>query len=135
MSNFNLPDAFAAKKEKTKTYVFNGKTLDEHDDRVREKVMPTAVYVCNLMYSMAMLLAIRDELGFGTQRLAKLFNRVQKNFNAIVSGHLNYYDMAKQMRDECKINLVVERPDNVKIDADDIYRAVSGMPIWRIYPK
>ena len=135
MSKFAMPESIKPSPQKTKTYIFTAESLAAHDDEVRRKTMPDATYVINAMYSIAMLLGVRDELGFGKDRLARIFTRIKNNFAAVVSGHVNYYDMAQMLRDECKINIVLERPDGVTVPADDIYRAVSGMPIWKVIMK
>lgn len=132
MSKYNIPKTIAPKKEKTRIYNFTRETLEEHDEQVRAATMPDAIYVCNAMYSAAFLLALRDELSFGARRMAKIFARVQSTFNAIMSGHLNYYDIAKQLREECKVNLVIEKPDGLTVQADDIYKAVSGIKSWKV---
>lgn len=124
-----------SKREKTRTYIFNEQTLEAHDEEVRKAVLPDAIYVCNCMYSAAMLLGMRDELGFGAKRLYNVFTRIQENFNAIASGHVNYYDMVEQLKAECHIQLLIEKPDGSVIDTNDIYKAVSGMPVWRIRMK
>lgn len=134
MSKYAL-GGVAPKKEKTRTYIFNDKTLEAHDDAVRRQATPDAIYVVNTMYSAAMLQALRDSEGFGTERLARVFRKTQSLFDDLMVGRISYYDMAQALRDECGINLIIQKDDGVTVDANDIYRAVSGLPVYRMTIK
>ena len=77
------------------------------------------------MYTAAMLTSLRECLGFGQRRLKYIHDQVQKNFAAIRDGEISYADIAQALMDECRINLVIERPDGLRRSAEELFAAIA----------
>lgn len=82
-----------------------------------------------------MLTVLRDTLGYGQRRLKHIFERVQKLFGEVMDGYVSYADLAQTLYDECRINLVIERPDGVRQDAMEVYRAAGKRGQIRMVTK
>lgn len=131
MSKYNI-NSIKSNKPKVKTYVFNNLTLEAHDEEVRRETMPDAIYVATAMYTAAFLSALRDTYGFGGKRLSRIFHRTMDKFTAIATGYVNYYDLAQTLKEECNVNIIMEKPDGCTVPAEDIYKAVSGMKPYKM---
>lgn len=114
------------KKVKTPTYNMSEAQIDEIRQQAHREGMHAGTYACNAMYSVAMLMALRDELGFGHVRLAKVFRRTQKLFDEIADGTLDYAELAETLREEAGINIIVERSKGSEaqspVEAVDMFR-------------
>ena len=116
-------------KAKTPTYNMTQAQLDEIRDQARREGMHGGTYAANAMYSAAMLLALRDELGFGQRRLARVFRKTQKLFDEIAEGILDYTDAAETLRQECGVNIIIERTRGSEslepVEAVDMFRRMK----------
>ena len=83
------------------------------------------VYITNAMYSAAMLFELHDTLGWNLQRLRRIFDRVQKLFRSICDRTVKYSEIAEVLRDECKINLVIEGINDKPTDALDVFLSID----------
>lgn len=109
------------KRQREPTYNLTAKQIDDIREAARREGLKAGMYACNAMFSVSMLQAMRDGLGFGQRRLKVVFERVQMLFNQIVAGELAYTDMAQVLRDECNINLIIEKPDGTPTDAMEMF--------------
>ena len=112
-------------KRKTPTYNFTAKQLEAFQREAHKKGVAAGVYMGNAMYSVALLLTLRDRLGYGQTRLKRIFNAVQKLFGEIADGEVAYKDLAQTLYDECGINLIIERPDEVPIDTMEMFESME----------
>ena len=83
------------------------------------------VYITNAMYSAAMLFELHDTLGWTLQHLRRIFERVQKLFQSICDRTVKYSEIAEVLRDECKINLVIEGINDKPTDALDVFLSID----------
>lgn len=114
-----------AKQPREPTYNMRRAELDSMCRRATHDGMAAGLYLCNAMYSSAMLTVLRDTLGYGQKRLWRIFDRVQKLFGEIVEGRISYLDLAKTLYDECHVRLIVEKPDGVKQEALDLFEGLE----------
>lgn len=128
MQNYKNPLAAKKDKPKIKTYNFTAEQLRQYQDAAQREGYAAAIYICNAMYTAAMLTSLRECLGFGQRRLKYIHDQVQKNFAAIRDGEISYADIAQALMDECRINLVIERPDGVSKDIQEIFAAMGKQP-------
>lgn len=103
------------------TYNMTAEQLEQMREAARRDGLRAGVYACNAMYSVALLQALRDGLGFGKTRLKAAFERVQMLFGQIVAGEISYEDMEAALQDECGIRLTVERPEGTPVDAMELF--------------
>ena len=103
------------------TYNMTAEQLEQMREAARRDGLRAGIYACNAMYSVALLQALRDGLGFGKNRLKAAFERVQMLFGQIVAGEISYEDMAAALQDECGIRLTVERPEGTPVDAMELF--------------
>lgn len=89
------------------------------------KGLHAGVYSANAMYTAALLFKLHDTLGWGQQRLKRIHERVQKLFESIADRTVNYAEIAEVLRDECEINLVIERPDDTAVNALDMFLTMA----------
>ena len=119
-------NAVTVPKKKTPTYNITSEQLDQIRQEARRDGMHAGTYAANAMYSVAMLMALRDELGFGQTRLAKIFRKTQKLFDEIADGTLDYAELAETLREEAGINVIIERSKNDQaqspVEAVDMFR-------------
>lgn len=94
-----------------------------HEERVRG--LHAGAYAANAMFTVAMLFELHDTLGWGHVRLRRILERVQKLFNSIADHTVNYAEIAEVLRDECEINLVIERPDDTAVNALDMFLTMA----------
>lgn len=120
MAKFKSP--IQIDKPKTVTYNLTVEQIEQIRHEGRKEGMRAGSYIANAMYSVAMLLALRDLLGFGRIRLSRIFKRVQQNFAWFVQDELAYSDGSKALLEECGINLVIERPNGTPVNAWDLFR-------------
>lgn len=113
------------KKQRVPTYNLTQEQIDRIREEARKDGIPTAIYVCNSMYSAAMLTALRDQFGFGKDRLTKAFCATQKLFEELMEGDIQYRDLSEVLRDECEINLVIERNGDAPVDVDTMFRSMQ----------
>ena len=132
MPNYKNPLAAKKDKPKVKTYNFTAEQLQQYQDAAQREGYAAAIYICNAMYTAAMLTSLRECLGFGQRRLKHIHDQVQKNFAAIRDGEINYSDIAQALMDECRINLVIERPDGVSKDIQEIFAAMGKQPWYKL---
>ena len=109
------------KKQREPTYNLTARQIEDIREAARREGLKAGMYACNAMFSVSMLQAMRDGLGFGQRRLKVIFERVQMLFNQIVAGELAYTDMAQVLREECNINLIIEKPDGTPADAMELF--------------
>ncbi len=134
MPNYKNPLA-KKDKPKVKTYNFTAEQLRQYQDAAQREGYAAAIYICNAMYTAAMLTSLRECLGFGQRRLKFIHDQVQKNFAAIRDGEISYSDIAQALMDECRINLIIERPDGVSKDIRDIFAAMGQQPWYKLRIK
>ena len=132
MPNYKNPLAAKKGKPKVKTYNFTAEQLRQYQDAAQREGYAAAIYICNAMYTAAMLTSLRECLGFGQRRLKYIHDQVQKNFAAIRDGEISYADIAQALMDECRINLIIERQDGVSKDIQDIFAAMGKQPWHRL---
>lgn len=125
MSRFNNPLKIE-KRERVPTYNMTQAQLDAVREEGFRAGISTGIYYANGMLSAAWLLQLRDTYGFGQRRLQRVFSRVQKLFSEIVEHRVAYSELAQVLMDECRINLVVERPDDVKTSALDLFAEMEA---------
>lgn len=113
------------KKQRVPTYNLTQEQIDHIREEARREGIPTAICVCNSMYSAAMLIALRDQFGFGKDRLTKAFRATQKLFEELMEGDIQYRDLSEVLRDECEINLVIERNGDAPVDVDTMFRSMQ----------
>lgn len=113
------------KRQRVATYNLTQAQIDQIREDARREGIPTAIYVCNSMYSAAMLIALRDTFGFGTERLKRAFYSAQNYFDQLYSGNLQWRDISTTLRDECGINLVIERKGDSDVDVDNMFRSMQ----------
>lgn len=121
MSTYNNPLLPKARRERVATYNMTAEQLEQLTRDAQREGYTEAIYICNAMYTAAMLTSLRECLGFGQRRLKYIHDKVQKNFEALRDGEISYQDVAQALMDECRINLVIERPDGLR----RIYRTYS----------
>lgn len=109
------------KKDRVPTYNMRRAELDDMCRKATHDGIAAGIYLCNSMYSAAMLTVLRDTLGYGQKRMSRIFERVQKLFNEIVEGRISYLDLAQTLYEECHVRLIVEKPDGVKQEAMDLF--------------
>ena len=124
-TSYNNPLAPKRDKPKTKTYNFTAEQLQEMEERAKMAGYTEAIYICNAMYTAAMLTSLRECLGFGQRRLKWIHDQVQKNFAALRDREISYLDVAQALMDECRINLIIERPDGLRRSADELFEAIA----------
>lgn len=124
MARFENPLA-PVKKDRVPTYNMRRAELDDMCRRATHDGMAAGLYLCNAMYSSAMLTVLRDTLGYGQKRLWRIFDRVQKLFGEIVEGRISYLDLAQTLYEECHVRLIVEKPDGVKQEALDLFEGLE----------
>jgi len=120
MAKFDSPIS-VPKRERVPTYNMTQAQIDAIKQETRRDGMRAGTYAANAMYSVALLLVLRDRLGYGQTRLARIFNAVQKIFDEIASDEVAYKDAAQALRDECHINLIIERPGKTPTDVLDMF--------------
>ena len=113
------------KKQRVATYNLTQAQIDKIREDARREGIPTAIYVCNSMYSAALLTALRDEFGFGTERLKRTFQKTQKLFEELMEGRIRYADLSSVLREECGINLIIERENTAPVDVDTMFRSMQ----------
>lgn len=131
-ASYNNPLLPKPKRERVATYNFTADQLKAMEDAAQMRGYTEAIYICNAMYTAAMLTSLRECLGFGQRRLKYIHDQVQKNFAAIRDGEISYADIAQALMDECRINLVIERPDGVSKDIQEIFAAMGKQPWHRL---
>lgn len=117
-----------AKQPREPTYNMRRSELDSMCRRATLDGMASGIYMCNAMYSAAMLTVLRDTLGYGQKRLWRIFDRVQKLFGEIVERRISYADLAQTLMDEAHVNLVIEKTDGVKQSALDLFEELAKPP-------
>lgn len=120
MSSYKNP-LVSEKKNREATYNMRRSELESMCKQATTNGLTTGVYVCNAMYSAAMLTVLRDTLGYGQRRLARIFNRVQKLFSEIMEKRISYSDLAQTLMDECGVNLTIEKPDGTSQAVLDLF--------------
>lgn len=55
----------------------------------------------------------------------RIFERVQKLFRSICDRTVKYSEIAEVLRDECKINLVIEGINDKPTDALDVFLSID----------
>lgn len=125
MPEYKNPLASKREKPKVKTYNFTAEQLQQYQDAAQRRGYTEAIYICNAMYTAAMLTSLRECLGFGQRRLKYIHDKVQKNFEALRDGEISYQDVAQALMDECRINLVIERPDGLRRSAEELFAAIA----------
>ena len=123
MAKFDSP--VSVPKKKVRTYNMTDEQLALMRQDAQRDGMRAGTYVANAMYSVAMLLVLRDKLGFGQKRLVRFFRDVQKLFDEIASDEVAYKDAAQVLLDECHINMVIDRPNGTPVDAMDLFRKIE----------
>lgn len=113
------------KREHVATYNMTVDQIKAMEDAAQRRGYTEAIYICNAMYTAAMLTSLRECLGFGQRRLKYIHDQVQKNFAAIRNGEISYADIAQALMDECRINLVIERPDGLRRSAEELFAAIA----------
>ena len=113
------------KKEKTPTYQYTAEMLRaEIRDAVKEGIA-AGMYIANATYSAALLIALRDKLGFGVKRLRRIFDYVQQLFEEKIESRITDTDLLQSLYDECGITLEVFKPDGVTENAMDLFRELE----------
>lgn len=125
MPNYKNPLAPGKDRQRVKTYNMTAEQLEQLTRDAQREGYTAAIYVCNAMYTAAMLTSMREAFGFGQKRLKKIHDKIQKNFRAIMDGDISYQDVAQALMDECRINLIIERPDGTLRDAMEIFKAAA----------
>lgn len=125
MSNYNNPLLPKARRERVATYNMTAEQLEQLTRDAQREGYTEAIYICNAMYTAAMLTSLRECLGFGQRRLKYIHDKVQKNFEALRDGEISYQDVAQALMDECRINLVIERPDGLRRSAEELFAAIA----------
>lgn len=123
MAKFDSP--VTVPKPKKKTYNMTDEQLQLMQQDAKREGLRAGTYAANAMYSIAMLLVLRDHLGFGQKRLTRVFRAVQKLFDEIAADELAYKDAAEALRDECGVNLIIERPQGTPVDAMNLFRKIE----------
>lgn len=127
-AKYTNPLAQKRERERVATYNMTADQIKAMEDAAQRRGYTEAIYICNAMYTAAMLTSLRECLGFGQRRLKYIHDQVQKNFAAIRDGEISYADIAQALMDECRINLVIERPDGVSKDIQEIFAAMGKQP-------
>lgn len=123
MARFESP--IKVERVKTPTYNMTQGQIDEIRREAHRDGLRAGTYAANAMYSVALLLALRDTFGFGSERLTRAFRAVQKLFDEIASDEIAYRDAAQALRDECGINLTIERPKGAPVDALSMFHQME----------
>ena len=127
MPKFNSPITLD-KRDRVPTYNMTEAQLDQIRQEARREGLHAGTYAANAMYSIAMLMALRDELGFGQTRLTKVFRKTQKLFDEIADGTLDYQELAEQLREECGVNVIIERTrgseELAPVEAVDMFKKI-----------
>ena len=131
-ATYNNPLLPKARRERVATYNMTAEQLEQLTRDAQREGYTEAIYICNAMYTAAMLTSLRECLGFGQRRLKYIHDQVQKNFEAIRDGEISYQDVAQALMDECRINLIIERPDGVSKDIQDIFAAMGKQPWYKL---
>lgn len=124
-ANYTNPLAPKRERERVATYNMTADQLKAMEDAAQRRGYTEAIYICNAMYTAAMLTSLRECLGFGQRRLKYIHDKVQKNFEALRDGEISYQDVAQALMDECRINLVIERPDGLRRSAEELFAAIA----------
>lgn len=124
MGTFKNP-LIPAKREREPTYNLKAGQLHEMTKRGVLDGMAAGTYITNAMYSAAMLMVLHDTLGYGVKRLDRIFQRVQKLFGELCDKDIQYSDLVQTLKDECGVNLVIQKPDGVKQDALDLFNELE----------
>ena len=123
MGKYKNPIAPA--KTKRPTYNMTDEQLALYKQDARREGMRAGTYAANAMYSVALLLVLRDQLGFGQTRLARIFRAVQKLFDEIADDEVAYLDAARVLHDECGINLTIQKAGETPVDAMEMFRKME----------
>lgn len=124
-ASYNNPLLPKPKRERVATYNFTADQLKAMEDAAQMRGYTEAIYICNAMYTAAMLTSLRECLGFGQRRLKYIHDQVQKNFEALRDREISYQEVAQALMDECRINLVIEKPDGLRRSADELFAAIA----------
>ena len=125
MSNYNNPLLPKARRERVKTYNMTAEQLKAMENAAQREGYTEAIYICNAMYTAAMLTSLRECLGFGQRRLKFIHDHVQKNFEALRDREISYQEVAQALMDECRINLVIEKQDGLRRGADELFADIA----------
>ena len=124
MAKFKNPLVTERKPPKEPIYNIPKSQLDGMLLRERKNGFRAGVTAGNVMYAVSMLFELRDTLGWGRLRLLRILGRVQKLFESIADKSVNYAELAEVIRDECNINLIIERPDGSSVTAMQMFNAM-----------
>ena len=124
MAKFDSP--VTVPKPKKKTYNMTDEQLSLMQQDAKREGLRAGTYAANAMYSIAMLLVLHDHLGFGQKRLTRVFRAVQELFDEFAADELAHKDAAEALRDECGVNLIIERPQGTPVDAMDLFRKIDA---------
>lgn len=68
------------------------------------------------MVTCVFMLQLHDKFGFGTGRMEKLLNEVDFTIDCILSGHVSFEDIQKEVEDKLKVKLTKEDRKVIKHD-------------------
>lgn len=114
------------KRDREPTYNMTAGQLHELSKKSVLDGMAAGVYTTNAMYSAAMLMVLHDTLGYGQIRLQRIHQRVQKLFGELMDRDVVYSDLLKTLKEECNVNLIIEKPDGVKQSALDLFEQLEA---------
>lgn len=114
------------KKQREPTYNMTRRELESMTKGAVLQGISAGMYICNATYAAAMLITLRDRLGFGQTRLHRIFDAVQELFREKVDSRISDTDLLQALKDECGITLEIHRPDGVRQDAIDLYKELEA---------
>lgn len=118
-------NALSVPKKRVATYNLNQDQIEQIKQEARREGLRAGVYAANAMYSVSLLLVLRDKLGFGKIRLTRIFKAVQKFFEEVAADDVAYKDAAQTLEDECGICLMIERPGSTPVNALSMFRQME----------
>lgn len=94
------------KEKKTPTYVVTYEEIQNYIKQGYERGRKESVEKAS-QYSMAVpIMVLRDEFGFGKQRIDKFINGFMKLYDAIQEGYLDIKDIVKTINEETNVKIV-----------------------------
>lgn len=94
------------KKNKTPTYQVTYEQIENYIKQGYEKGRKESIEKAS-QYSMAVpIMVLRDEFGFGKQRIDKFINEFMKLYDAIQEGYLDIKDIVKTINEETNVKIV-----------------------------
>lgn len=95
------------KIKKVATYNYTYEQVENIKKQAYRQGFKDAIKQASLWSMLAPMMVLRDLFGFGGERLKKFYLALEDMYDSIEKGYLNLKDIAKTLREECKIDLEI----------------------------